>query len=79
VLVLSEFAGAAEELREAIIVNPYDVDALTAAMRQALLLGRDERRTRMRALRARVIDHGAHEWAESFLAALAAPNGVKAA
>jgi len=79
VLVLSEFAGAAEELREAIIVNPYDVDALTASMRQALLLGRDERRARMRALRSRVIGHGAHEWAESFLAALAAPNGAKAA
>jgi trehalose 6-phosphate synthase/phosphatase len=79
VLVLSEFAGAAEELREAIIVNPYDVDALTASMRQALLLGRDERRARMRALRSRVIGHGAHEWAESFLAALAASNGAKAA
>ena len=77
VLVLSEFAGAAEELKEAIIVNPYDVDALTSAMRQALTLGRGERHARMRALRERVIRHGASEWAEEFLGALSAPVGAR--
>jgi trehalose 6-phosphate synthase/phosphatase len=77
VLILSEFAGAAEELREAIIVNPYDVDALTAAMRQALSLGRNERHARMRRLRERVLGHGANEWAEIFLGALTATDAAR--
>jgi len=55
VLVLSEFAGAAEELQEALTVNAYDVDDISAAMRRALGLSAAERRARMRALRARVM------------------------
>src|SRR3954464_3457705 len=67
VLVLSEFAGAAEELQEALTVNAYDVDDISAAMRRALGLSAAERRARMRALRARVMTYDVHRWAEHFV------------
>ena len=70
VLVLSEFAGAADELAEALIVNPYDVDGVAAAVHQALTMDGTERRRRMRALRDRVMQHDVHAWADRFLAAL---------
>jgi trehalose 6-phosphate synthase/phosphatase len=70
VLILSEFAGAADELREALIVNPYDIDGTAAAMHRALTMGADERRVRMRALRASVGEHDVHRWADSVLGAL---------
>jgi trehalose 6-phosphate synthase/phosphatase len=67
VLVLSEFAGAASELGEALQVNPYDMDALARRIRQALLMPESERRSRMRALRLRVMSHDAERWAQSFI------------
>jgi trehalose 6-phosphate synthase/phosphatase len=73
VLVLSEFAGAAAELGEALMVNPYDIDGMAAAMRRALEMRPRERQTRMRALRERVRQHDVHEWAERFIADLRAP------
>ena len=79
VLVLSEFAGAADELTSALVVNPYDVDAMADAIHAALTMSRDERRARMRALRQRVTTHDAAAWAERFMAELrAAPGGVAA-
>jgi trehalose 6-phosphate synthase/phosphatase len=70
VLILSEFAGAADELRDALIVNPYDIDGTAEAIHRALTMGSDERATRMRALRATVVAHDVHRWAEGFLSAL---------
>jgi len=70
VLVLSEFAGAASELRSALLVNPHDIDALAATMEQALHLEPEERRRRMRALRRVVLRHDVFRWARSFLEAL---------
>jgi trehalose 6-phosphate synthase/phosphatase len=70
VLVLSEFAGSADELREALIVNPYDVDALAETMHQALTMPGAERRRRMRILRAHVLEHDVDRWVASFLGAL---------
>jgi len=70
VLVLSEFAGAAAELAEAIPVNPFDVAATADSIHRALTLPPDERRGRIRALRARVLAHDVDRWVESFLAAL---------
>lgn len=72
VLILSEFAGAAEELQEAVIVNAYDVDAIAAAMRRALAMDGRERRRRMRALRTRVTTYDVNRWADHFVRALAA-------
>jgi trehalose 6-phosphate synthase/phosphatase len=72
VLVLSEFAGAADELTEALIVNPYDIDGVAGAMHTALTMEGAERRRRMRQLRERVMLHDVHAWADSFLETLAA-------
>jgi trehalose 6-phosphate synthase/phosphatase len=70
VLVLSEFAGAAEELHEAIYVNAYDVRDLAAKMLEALNLQPEERTIRMRAMRQRVLAHDVHRWARQFLQTL---------
>jgi trehalose 6-phosphate synthase/phosphatase len=75
VLVLSEFAGAAAELAEAVLVNPYDVEATAEAMHRALTMPADERQTRMVHLRARVARHDVHWWARTFLGALEAADG----
>ena len=66
VLVLSEFAGAAEELFNALTVNPYDIGQVAAALQRALDMPEDERRQRMRQMRARVISFDAQHWAKSF-------------
>ena len=70
VLVLSEFAGAAAELSEALLVNPYDVERTAEALFRALTMGVEERRTRMAALRERVLARDVHWWARSFLTRL---------
>jgi trehalose 6-phosphate synthase len=73
-LVLSEFTGAAAELRQAYLVNPHDLegvkDAIEAAMNQPV----EEGRRRMRALRRQVLVHDVDRWARSFLDALAEAN-----
>ena len=71
VLLLSEFAGAAAELAEAVPVNPFDVEATAEACHRALYMAEDERRTRMRALRRRVLSFTAERWADRFLGLLA--------
>ena len=70
VLVLSDFAGAAAELAEALHVNPYDVDGTADAVFRALTMTAAERRMRMRALRHRVVAHDARRWATRFIDAL---------
>lgn len=72
-LILSEFAGATEELFNALVVNPYDVQAVAARLRDALALGEDERRARMAGMTARVRQFDADWWARSFLLDLAEP------
>jgi trehalose 6-phosphate synthase/phosphatase len=71
VLVLSEFAGAADELTRAVMVNPYDVDGMSESIDAALRMPHAERRERMQMLRAHVMEHDVSGWAESFLAQLA--------
>jgi trehalose 6-phosphate synthase/phosphatase len=70
VLVLSEFAGAAAELSEALLVNPYDVERTSRTLHRALTMPADERRTRMAILRHRVMTYDVHRWARSFVACL---------
>ncbi|HEU4405222.1 MAG TPA: bifunctional alpha,alpha-trehalose-phosphate synthase (UDP-forming)/trehalose-phosphatase [Polyangiaceae bacterium] len=72
VLVLSEFAGAAAELREASLVNPFDIGGVAAAIKRALEMPAHEQGARMRALRAQVSANDVHHWAESFLQDLSA-------
>jgi trehalose 6-phosphate synthase/phosphatase len=67
VLVLSEFAGAAAEMGEAVQVNPYDVESMAQAYADALTMPDEERRVRMRSLRQRIAARDVHQWAQSFL------------
>ncbi len=69
-LVLSEFAGAARELRQAILVNPHDLDGIKGAIRLAIELEPGDARSRMRRLRRVVRNADVYAWAQSFLTAL---------
>jgi trehalose-6-phosphate synthase/Kef-type K+ transport system membrane component KefB len=70
VLVLSELAGAANELRDALIINPYDVDGFTDALVAAVDMPRDARRLRMRAMRRVVAGRNVFGWASDILEGL---------
>lgn len=70
VLILSEFAGAAWEMRRALLVNPRDIDAMRVTMLGALRMAERDRRMRMTILRMQVRRHDVHEWANDFLGAL---------
>ncbi|MGY5764914.1 bifunctional alpha,alpha-trehalose-phosphate synthase (UDP-forming)/trehalose-phosphatase [Brachybacterium sp. DNPG3] len=72
VLVLSEFAGAADELRAAVLVNPHDIDELKSAILRALTMPEDEQEEAMTSLRRQVLEHDVQAWAHSFLEELSA-------
>lgn len=75
VLVLSEFAGAADELTDAVLVNPHDEQALQQAIITAVEMHRHERRERMTGLRDQISKSDVQGWADRFLRELsAAPN-----
>jgi trehalose 6-phosphate synthase/phosphatase len=78
VLVLSEFAGAAAEMGEALLVNPYDEERTAAAVERALSLPVEERRERMAALFGRVARNNAFAWSERFLRSLERAAGARA-
>ncbi|REE94897.1 alpha,alpha-trehalose-phosphate synthase (UDP-forming) [Thermomonospora umbrina] len=73
-LVLSEFAGAADELKRSYLVNPYDINGLKRAMMDALRSEPVEQGRRMRPMRRRVIEHDVDRWAREFLTALEEPQ-----
>jgi trehalose 6-phosphate synthase len=68
VLVLSPFAGAAHELRDALQVNPYDIDGMARAIHAALTMPVEEQEERMRRMRQQVEDHNIYRWAGKLLA-----------
>jgi len=70
VLVLSEFAGAAAEMGEALLINPYDEDRTASTVERALSLEEQERRERMRALHNRILRNNVFHWGDRFLASL---------
>ncbi len=70
VLILSRFTGAARELTSAVLVNPFAVDEIAGAIRQALDMPEDERRKRMQKMRAAVAENNIYRWAGKFLSAL---------
>jgi trehalose 6-phosphate synthase len=70
-LVLSEFTGAAAELRQAYLTNPHDLEGVKDAIEAALDQTPEEGRRRMRALRRQVLAHDVDRWAKAFLDALA--------
>ena len=70
VLVLSALAGAAQELSDALIINPYDVEGFADALAQALAMPRGERARRMRAMRRVVAGRDVFNWASDILEGL---------
>jgi trehalose 6-phosphate synthase len=79
VLVLSQFAGAAHELTEALIVNPFDPDAIADAMHVGLTMPLAERRERQAALKAKAFRSTARLFCRRFMEALATPARIPAA
>ncbi len=71
-LVLSEFAGAADELDGAFLVNPHDIDGLKRIMLTAMRIDPAEAEDRMRRLREHVVTHDVNRWAREFLETLRA-------
>jgi hypothetical protein len=72
VLVLSRFAGAAEQLKEALLVNPYDPQGMADSIQQALQMPLAERQARHQKLMARIQEHDVHWWRKAFMDALQA-------
>lgn len=67
VLILSEFAGAAEELNEALIVNPYDIQATAGAIKTAVEMPAVEKKQRFQAMKEKVKERDSEWWLENFL------------
>ncbi|HXQ97296.1 MAG TPA: trehalose-6-phosphate synthase, partial [Candidatus Limnocylindrales bacterium] len=82
VLILSRFTGAARELTDALIVNPYDIEQMAEAIRIALELPAEERQARMRRMRRVVQEHNVYRWAGNLIAELSnvrlAPERIEA-
>ena len=69
-LILSRFTGAARELKDAILVNPFSIEELADAMREALQMPDEERRRRMHRMRAEVAGNNIFRWAGKIISAL---------
>jgi trehalose-6-phosphate synthase len=70
VLILSRFTGAARELTDAVLVNPFAIDEMADALRIALEMPDEERRKRMQKLRAIVAENNIYRWAGKYLSTL---------
>jgi trehalose-6-phosphate synthase len=70
VLVLSALAGAAQELDDAVIINPYDVDAFASALTQAIDMPEEEQARRMKTMRKVVAGRNVFNWASDILEGL---------
>ncbi len=77
VLILSRFTGAAYELSDALLVNPYDLDEMARAIRAAIEMPREERTARMTRMRQAVREHNIYRWAGRILGELSRiPEGA---
>lgn len=76
VLVLSRFAGVAEEMQEAVLVNPYLVEDVADGIARALQMNLQERRTHHAALLLKVLERPVHRWADEFLEVLRTSGSV---
>ena len=70
VLVLSQFAGAAQELKNALIVNPYDIEATASGIARAVAMPLEERKDRWSAMMTVLRANSIHDWTAHFLQAL---------
>ena len=70
VLILSQFTGAARELRDALIVNPYDIEKVANAVHQALVMQPEDRKLRMQHMRRVVKENNVYRWAGNLITEL---------
>ncbi|HEY1657618.1 MAG TPA: trehalose-6-phosphate synthase [Candidatus Sulfotelmatobacter sp.] len=70
VLILSQFTGAARELRDALLVNPYDIDQTAEAIRAALEMEPEERQMRVHRMREIIREHNIYRWAGNLITEL---------
>lgn len=70
VIVLSEFTGAAHEMKQALIINPFDIDGVTATLQNGLRLQENDVKRRMRSMRRQIRTHDVYAWANGFLDAV---------
>jgi trehalose 6-phosphate synthase len=71
VLILSHFTGASRELRDAVLINPYNIDQTADAIRFALTMDKDEQRARMERMRSTIREHNVYLWAANLVSELA--------
>jgi trehalose 6-phosphate synthase len=71
VLILSQFTGASRELKDAVIVNPYDIEQMADAIRLSLVMPPEERRDRMGRMRDTLLEYNIYRWAGKLIAGLA--------
>ena len=69
-LILSQFTGAARELRDALLVNPYDIDHTADAIRAALEMDPEEKQLRVHRMRQNIKDHNIYRWAGDLITEL---------
>ena len=70
VLILSQFTGAARELKDALLINPFSIEEMAESMREALEMPEQERRRRMQRMRAEVAGNNIYRWAGKIISAL---------
>jgi len=70
VLILSQFTGAARELRDAVLVNPYDIDQTAEAIRTALEMDPEEKKQRMQRMRKIILENNVYRWAGNLIGQL---------
>jgi trehalose 6-phosphate synthase len=69
-LVLSEFAGAADQLKQALLMNPHDIDGLKDTIMKAVNMSPKDAARRMRSMRRQILEHDVDHWSADFLQAL---------
>jgi trehalose 6-phosphate synthase len=79
ILILSEFAGAADELKRAMRINPHDIDGLKETILEAIAMPKRERTARMRSMRKRVLEFDVARWSSTFLTTLESVRGDREA
>jgi trehalose 6-phosphate synthase len=77
VLILSQFAGASRELRDALIVNPYDIDQVAEAIHYGLTMEPEEQKARMGRMRQVLQEHNVYRWAANLVTELARIRSIR--
>ncbi|HPC67481.1 MAG TPA: trehalose-6-phosphate synthase, partial [Syntrophorhabdaceae bacterium] len=70
VLILSQFTGASRELKDALIVNPYDIESIADAIYLAFTMDEEEKKTRMKKMKENIVDNNIYRWAANLITEL---------